>query len=232
MNNNKQKILLKIKENIKDKKPIPSWVVRGTQIGVLSICATLILGAVFLIAMFIFDFFEKRSVENFLNQSVYGPQHFLYEYLVVAICLVFVFIFIYRKFDLPGVKDRNKIFALSVLVAVVLGLGMAELAENFFAIRNSMQSIKSTYVNNVPIRNSQRLKARSAIKSNSVYIGKLSQVNESTDVIDFSAVDKTDGIKTFKIDKKFLKEELRVGDKVMIKMSSDGGTIIKIKIIK
>ena len=232
MNNNKQKILLKIKENIKDKKPIPSWIVRGTQIGLLSICATLILGAVFLISMFIFDFFEKKSIENFLNQNVYGPQHFLYEYLVVAICLVFVFIFIYRKFDLPGVKERNKIFALSVLIAVVLGFGIAELAENFFAIRNGMQSIKSTYVNNMPIRKSQRLRARNTIKSNLIYVGKLSQVNESLGTVEFSVVDKTDGVKTFKIEKRFLKEDLRVGDKVIVKMSNDGSDIIKIKIIK
>ena len=213
-------------------KPIRSVFIRLARFGAMALCTALLVGAITLIGLFIFDIFEKTAIDQFINQNIYSsPAHFLFEYLVVAVILILLFVYLYRKFDWPLVKEKNIIFIIAILVSFFVGLGIASGAEHIFFLRRSLQTVKDTYVAHMPLRQAQIAKAGALLKNSGTIIGMISKITETDDeILILISMKGVEGTYTMK--ESSLTEKLRVGEKVAAQIDADQKTITKIKIIK
>jgi hypothetical protein len=229
--NNKQKILNSIASRTRTEKPIGSFSMRLLRYGAITACVSLLAGAIILVGLFVFDIFEKTAIEQFLNQNIYSPMYFLFEYLVVALVLIVIFVYLYRKFDWPLVKEKNMIFIISILVSLFVGLGIASGAEHLFFLRKSLQTVKDTYVAHMPLRRAQIATTGAALQNAGSIIGTVSKIVENSEEISISITMK--GVETTYVMKESsVTEKLRVGEKVAVQIDADQKTITKIKIIK
>ena len=231
MDKNKIKILSKIQENIKSKKPIPLWIVSVMRLGMMILCILLLAFSVILVGVFIYDIFEKISIEQFFEQNIYNSSHYLFEYILFAIILIISFVFFYRKFDWPLVKEKNKIFIIGLVLVIIFGFGIAKLAEKVFFVRQGLQSVKEVYTSNIPIRKTQKTATHTLLKVSNNIVGKILSIKENGD--DVSIEIKVKNASEIYFTKKSLMiEKLRLGERVAIHFDIDQKTIIKIKVIK
>lgn len=228
---NKDKILEKIEKNIKLRKPIPVWIVSSVRLGGIGFCVLLLLFSIMFIGIFVLDIFEKISIEEFVEQNIYDPSHFLFECVFIALILVAFFVFMYRKFDWPLVKEKNKIFAISIISVLILGFGIAKLAENVLFIRESLYTVKDTYVDNLPVRNTQKEATHAVLKASNNVLGTISALKEENGLVLITLKMKNNP-ETYSIKESSVTEKLRKGEKVAIHLDIDQKTILKIKIIK
>lgn len=231
MNNNKEKILAEMEVKMKSNKPIPAWLIQSARLGVIGLCFFLLLSSILLVSLFILDIFEKSSVEDFLEQSIYNPLHLLFEYILLAFILVAVLVSIYRKFDWPLVKEKNKIFLFGALFSLLLGLGIAKLAENVFFVREGLDSLKDSYISNIPVRNTQRETAHATLEASNNVLGIVSKIKEENNQFFVSIIMK-DGEKTYQMKESEVTEKIQVGERVALHLDVDQKTILKLKIIK
>ena len=231
MDKNKAKILSQIQENIKSKKPIPLWIVSSVRVGVLGLCLIFLVFSIISVGIFIFDIFEKISIEQFFEQRIYNPSHYLFEYIILSLILVLTLVFFYRKFDWPMVKEKNKIFAVGMLFVIIFGFGTAELAEKVFFIRQGLRSVKEIYNNTIPIRNAQKTTVHKFLKASNNVVGRISSLKEEGEDM-FIEIKINNTKETYNMKKTSVIEKLRVGEKVAIHFDTDQKTILKIKIIK
>ncbi len=228
---NKEEILAKIEENIKVKKPIQAWVMSAMRLGVIGLSVLLFIFSTMFIGIFILDIFEKSSIEDFVEQSIYNPSYFLFEYILIAIVLTIFFVFMYRKFDWPLVKEKNKIFIIAILIVITLGFGMAKLAENVFFVRQSLHTVKDAYEENVPVRSAQSTSTHAVLKASNNILGVISSIKEeNNNILITLKMKKLEEV--YIIKESSMTEKLRVGEKVAIHLDTDLKTILKIKIIK
>ncbi len=229
--NSKERMLEKIEENIKLKRPIPSWIISSVRLGSMGFCILLLLFSIMFIGIFILDIFEKASIEEFVEQNIYNPSHFLFECVLIALILVAFFVFMYRKFDWPLVKEKNKIFTIAILFVFIFGFGIAKLAENVFFIRQSLHTVKDAYEDNAPVRSAQKIATNTVLEASNNILGIISSLKEEGENIVISI--KIKNVEnTYSIKESSITEKLRVGEKVAIHLDTDQKTILKIKIIK
>ena len=231
MTNNKEKILNSIAAKTSKEKPIQMSVIIAFRLGVIALCIAVLGIAVFLIGLFTFDYFEKGAIEEFINQTIYTPSHFLYEYLIVALVFIVIFVYLYRKFDWPFAKEKNNIFLLSIIFSLVFGFAFASLAEHYVSLREGLETVKDTYVNHMPIRKAQRSATNAVLKASSAVIGTISKVSEDQEQIVITLTMKT-GEQVYTGKESVVTEALRVGEKVVLRLDIDQKTITKLKVIK
>lgn len=228
---NKEKILKKIDQNIKQKKPIPSWIISSARLGGMGFCVLLLLFSIMFVGIFILDIFEKLSIEQFVEQSIYNPSNLLFECIIAALVLIAFFVFMYRKFDWPMVKEKNKIFVIAILLVFIFGLALAKLSENVFFIRQGLYTVKDAYEENMPIRSAQKSATHAILKSTNDVLGTITSLKEEGDMLTIK-IKMKNAQESYLMKETSIAEKLRVGEKVAIHLDTDQKTILKIKIIK
>ena len=231
MDNNKIKILSKIQENIKSKKPISLWIVSVMRLGMMILCILLLVFSIILVGVFIYDIFEKISIEQFFEQNIYNSSHYLFEYILFVIILIITFVFFYRKFDWPLVKEKNKIFAIGLVLVITFGFGIAKLAEKVFFVRYGLQSVKEVYTNNVPIRKYQKSSTHILLQASNNVVGKILSMKEDGDNVSIE-IKVRNSSETYSIKESSIVEKLRIGEKIAVHFDVDQKTILRIKVIK
>lgn len=229
--NNKQKILNRIASRIGSEKPIDSLLIRSMRLGVIAACGTLLMVAIVLIGLFIFDLLEKNTVEGFFGQNIYTPANFLFEYLIFAVILILFFVYLYRRFDWPLVKQKNMIFGIGLATSVIIGIGVAYGAEHIFPLRHGLNTVKDAYVTTMPVRSAQIATTHTLLTSSNNVVGSISKMVENGEEITISLhVKNTE--ETYILKESEVTEKLRVGEKIAAHIDTDGKTITRLKIVK
>lgn len=229
--NNKQKILNKIASRIGNEKPIASLLVRSMRLGAIAACGALLLVSIILISLFIFDLLEKSTIEGFFEQNIYTPANFLFEYLVLAFLLILIFVYLYRSFDWPLVKQKNAIFGIGLATSVIVGIGVAYGAEHIFLLRHSLNTVKDAYVSTMPVRKAQIATTHTLLTSSNNVIGSISKIVENGEVITITLRVKN-AEATYIVKESAVTEKLRVGEKIAGHIDADGKTLTRVTIVK
>jgi hypothetical protein len=228
---NKQKILNKIASRIRNEKPVRSLFIRSVHLGAIAACITLLGISIILVGLFFFDLAEKNAINGFLNQNIYTPANFLFEYLILALILILIFVYLYRTFDWPLVKERAAILSIGILTSVIVGCGIAYGAEHIFFIREGLYTVKDAYVTHAPMRKDQIATTHALLQSSNIVIGTVSKIVETNEETTVS-LRRKNGDVLYVMQESVTAEKLRVGEKIAIHVDPDGKTITKLKILK